>query len=373
MSNILGSSIDFSLFGESHGPGVGFVLSGLPAGLPVDVSYIEEALRRRRGIDAVSTGRREKDSYSFLSGVKEDTTKGGFRTTGTPLTAVIENADQKSEDYEALEDLPRPGHADFTADVRYHGYQDKRGGGAFSGRLTAPVVMAGAMVRRVLEDKGILIASHIAQLGPLKDDAFPEKESSRALLSRLAKSDFPLIREGSRSDFLDLLSRAKADKDSWGGRLETQVMGLSPGYGSLFFDRLDARLAYAVMTIPGVKGVTFGAGMDLASMTGSQANDPMVMTTDGPGFESNRAGGIQGGISTGMPILFQTVVKPTPSIGKPQRTVNLRTGREEDLVIRGRHDPAIVHRAFEVVNAMTALVLFDIILAQDGPSSLICH
>ncbi|WP_053943195.1 chorismate synthase [Kallipyga gabonensis] len=367
MSDFFGKSVRLSLFGESHSLGIGFVLTNLPPGLPIDRAYIEEALCRRRGPVSVSTPRREKDEYVFLSGIRKDPETGEVRASGTPLAVLIWNKDVDSGPYEEVKDIPRPSHADYTGSIRYRGYHDYRGGGAFSGRLTCPLVFAGSIVRKVLEDKGVIIGSHLAQVGPLKDGRFADGENLEDAVRKVGKSDFPLIREDLRSDFFALLSRAKEDKDSLGGRLETVVVGLKPGYGSLFFDKLDARLAHAVLTIPGIKGISFGSGFQLAAMKGSQANDPMVMTQEGVSFLTNHSGGIQGGISNGMPLVFQTVVKPTPSIGKVQTTVNLKTGEEEKLVIHGRHDPSIVHRAFEVVNAMTALVLFDLILSQEGP------
>lgn len=371
MSDLFGKSVQLSLFGESHSLGMGFVLTNLPPGLPIDKDYIEEALGRRRGLESVSTPRREKDDYVFLSGIRKDPGSGKMWASGTPLAVLIWNKDLDAKPYEDLKDLPRPSHADYTGNIRYRGFQDYRGGGAFSGRLTCPVVFAGAMVRKVLEDRGIFIGSHIAQVGPLEDGRFVDCGDPKEAVKRVAKSDFPLVNEDLRSDFLTLLTRAREEKDSLGGRLETMVTGLGPGYGSLFFDKLDARLAHAILTIPGVKGISFGTGFQLARMKGSQANDPMVMTKKGPSFLTNHSGGIQGGISNGMPLVFQTVVKPTPSIGKTQRTVNLKTGKEEEIHIRGRHDPAIVHRAYEVVNSLTALVLFDFILSQEGPDSFL--
>ena len=266
MSDFFGKSVRLSLFGESHSLGIGFVLTNLPPGLPIDRVYIAEALCRRRGPLSVSTPRRERDEYVFLSGIRKDSETGEIRASGTPLAVLIWNKDVDSGPYEEVKDIPRPSHADYTGSIRYRGYHDYRGGGAFSGRLTCPLVFAGSIVRKVLEDKGVIIGSHLAQVGPLEDGRFADSENLEDAVRRVGKSDFPLIREDLRSDFFALLSRAKEDKDSLGGRLETVVVGLKPGYGSLFFDKLDARLAHAVLTIPGIKGISFGSGFQLAAI-----------------------------------------------------------------------------------------------------------
>lgn len=367
MKNSFGSAVTLTLFGESHGPAIGAVLDGLAPGLAIDRAFIDRRLAQRRAQGPLSTGRQEPDPYEFLSGVRDQA--GQLYTTGTPLAIRIPNQAAQSQDYEGLRTLPRPGHADYTAFCKYHGFQDARGGGHFSGRLTAALVCAGAICERALQDQGVYIGSHIRRLYDLEDDPLPfgNTDDLQALARDLGNQDFPVINGDRGAQMQEAIIQARQDQDSLGGLLETLVTGLDPGLGEPWFDTIEGVLAHALFSIPAVKGVTFGAGMDFARMRGSEANDPLGLDPHGQvTFASNHNGGVNGGISNGMPLVFQTLVKPTPSIGKAQQTVDLATGKEQTIEIRGRHDPALVHRAAPVVNAMTAFCLVDFYAVRYG-------
>lgn len=356
MKNSFGTSVSVTLFGESHGPEIGAVIDGLAPGLPVDESFIASQLSLRRPAGKISTARQEADAFRIVSGVFEG------RTTGTPLALLIPNADTRSGDYER--GPARPGHADYTAFAKYHGFEDYRGGGHFSGRLTAALVAAGAIVLPALKAKGVLIGTHIARCAGI-DDA-PFGDDLPADLEKLNALPFAVLDEDRGVRMRAAIEEAAARGDSVGGVLETAVTGLPAGVGEPWFDTVEGVLSHALFSVPAVKGVAFGDGFALADMTGSEANDPFRMKDGRPVTETNRNGGVNGGITNGMPLVFRCAVKPTPSVSLEQRTVNPLTGEETSLRIAGRHDPAIVHRARVVVDSVTALALCDLLAQRYG-------
>ena len=356
MKNSFGTSVSVTLFGESHGPEIGAVIDGLAPGLPVDESFIASQLSLRRPAGKISTARQEADAFRIVSGVFEG------RTTGTPLALLIPNADTRSGDYER--GPVRPGHADYTAYIKYHGFEDYRGGGHFSGRITAALVAAGAIVIPALRAKGVLIGTHIARCAGIDDAPFGDNPSTD--LEKLNALPFAVLDEDCGIRMRAAIEEAAARGDSVGGVLETAVTGLPAGVGEPWFDTVESVLSHALFSVPAVKGVAFGDGFALADMTGSEANDPFRMQNGRPVTETNRNGGINGGITNGMPLVFRCAVKPTPSISLEQRTVNPLTGEETSLQISGRHDPAIVHRARVVVDSVTALALCDLLAQRYG-------
>lgn len=356
MKNTFGNNVKITLFGESHGPCVGCVIDGLAPGLSVDAEYIAQLLSRRRPAGQMSTTRCEKDHFVIESGVFN-----GF-TTGTPICIRIPNEDAHSAEY-AQDDRPaRPGHADMTAQMKYHGYEDYRGGGHFSGRVTAALVAAAGIVMPALEKKGIRIATHIRRLGGVEDRLFMDMALD---VEQLKLADFPVLDAESAVKMKQSIIDAKADKDSVGGVLETVVIGMPAGVGEPWFDTVEGTLSHALFSIPAVKGVEFGDGFALADMCGSQANDQWRMS-DKPYTITNHNGGLNGGITNGMPLLFRCAVKPTPTIGKTQTTISLQNGTEVIIANEGRHDPCIVHRAAVVVDAVTALTLCDLLATRFG-------
>ncbi|HAE15526.1 MAG TPA: chorismate synthase [Erysipelotrichaceae bacterium] len=359
MNNTIGNLITLTVFGESHGPAIGGVLDGLPPGLAVDEAYIASQMDLRRAVGKISTGRHEADVPEFLSGVKNG------RTEGTPLAFMIRNSDVKRSDYDMLAETARPSHADYTGHVKYSGFQDASGGGHFSGRLTAVITAAGAILRQVLEQKGIVIGTHIRSLHGIEDDPFLQNELVQQIRALNAK-DFAVLNEETGKQMIAEIEHAASLHDSLGGILETAVSGLPAGIGEPMFDSLESRLSHALFSIPAVKGVEFGSGWELAQMYGSEANDAFGIEDGQVITLTNHNGGINGGISNGMPVLFRTVIKPTPSIARLQKTVNFRTMEETEITIQGRHDPAIVHRARVVQDTMTALVLADLLAQHFG-------
>ena len=322
--------IQYTIFGESHGPAIGVTLTGLPSGLVLNMEAVAaEMARRAPGQDKTSTPRTEKDAVEILSGLFEG------RTTGTPLCAIIRNTDTRSKDYSKLKDLPRPSHADYTASLRYGGCSDYRGGGHFSGRLTAPLVFAGAVAKQLLAQRGIAVESRISMLGGVADPT-PE-QIDRIILS------------------------AKADRDSVGGAVSCTVTGIPAGFGAPDIgENAEGIVAKHLFAVPGVKGIEFGAGFGFASMRGSVANDPFCMTDGRVTTVTNHSGGINGGITNGMPLCFRVAMRPTPSIARPQQTVSLSRGEAAELVIEGRHDPCIVKRALPVIEAAAALTVCEL-------------
>lgn len=355
MKNTFGSSVSVTLFGESHGAEIGVVIDGLAPGIPVDEAFIAGQLTLRRPADRISTARQEADPFQIVSGVYEG------KTTGTPLAILIPNADTRSGDYRR--GACRPGHADYTAGVKYHGFEDYRGGGHFSGRITAALVAAGAVVIPALRRKGIVIGTHIARCAGIDDTPFG---NLCADLARLNTMPFAVLDEEQGRKMRAAIEAVAAEGDSVGGILETAVTGFPAGIGEPWFDTVEGLLSHALFSVPAVKGVEFGSGFAIADKRGSEANDPLRNTPEGIRTLTNHNGGINGGISNGMPLLFRCAVKPTPSIAKEQLTVNGSTGKDETLQIRGRHDPAIVHRARVVVDSVTALVLCDLLAQRFG-------
>lgn len=360
MGSVYGNLLKISIFGESHGTGIGVVIDGFPAGVLVDEAFILSEMKRRApGARVGSTPRKEPDIPRVLSGVKNN------YTTGAPICAVIENTNTKSEDYAPFAEMPRPGHADFTASIRYHGYQDARGGGHFSGRLTAPLTFAGALCKLVLKQKGIEICGHILQIGDLHDDAFALNPTTKEM-SDLQNKQFPVINETVSAQMQDLLEETRKKLDSVGGTIECIATGIPAGVGSPMFDTVESRISSLLFAIPAVRGVSFGAGFEAASMFGSKANDAFYYENEVVKTTTNHHGGALGGITTGMPILLRCALKPTPSIAQRQSTVNLTTGENTEIEIQGRHDACIVCRAVPVVEAAVAISLLDQLLEAYG-------
>lgn len=359
MKNSIGTSVILTLFGESHGPAVGVVLDGIAPGIRVDDDFIAEQLRRRRPSGPLESARAEKDDYRILSGVYK-----GF-TTGSPLAIVIPNSDVRSADY--VEGVARPSHSDYAAEMKYHGFEDLRGGGHFSGRVTAGIVAAGAVCIKALESRGISIGTHILRCGGASDRDFgPEPLAEIALVN---SREFPVIGDVEDAMCREILA-ASRDGDSVGGVVQTAVCGFPAGVGEPWFDSLEGMLSRAVFAIGGIKGIEFGDGFGLASMRGSQANDPLRIRDGKVVSLTNRSGGINGGVSNGMPLTFNIAVRPTPSISRPQRSVDFRSGKEISLELAGRHDPAIVRRVCIVVTSMVAVVLCDALALRFGTDYL---
>lgn len=359
----IGRNLHVAVFGQSHAAAVGVTIDGLPAGEAVDAAELARFLARRAPGGKLATQRREADEPEILCGLLDGV------TCGAPLTAVIRNGDAKSRDYRESAEKPRPSHADWPAHVRYGGWQDVRGGGAFSARLTAPLCVAGGIAMQILARRGIRVAAHVRSIGAAEDRPMnPMGEDDAVLAARLTRPIAALSDEAAERMAAEVEAARKA-ADSVGGTVECMVTGLPVGLGGPLFDGIDGRIAYAVFGVPGVKGVEFGAGFGAARMRGSEMNDPWCRDEAGAvTAAANRAGGVVGGMTTGMPLIFTCALKPTPSIGRPQRTVSLAEGGETELRIRGRHDPSIVIRAVPVVEAVTALTVLDALL--DAPAVL---
>lgn len=356
MSSNIGTRIQLSVFGESHGEGVGCVLNNLPAGEALDMEEILLQMGRRApGRDKTATPRRESDTPRILSGVLEG------RTTGAPLAMLIANENTRSADYAGLKRLPRPGHADYTGFLRYDGFNDGRGGGHFSGRLTAPLVFAGTVCRQILRRRGVHIGGHILEIHGARDDAFDPVSLSAETLEALAARPFSLLNPAAEAPMRDEVEAARLALDSVGGIVEAAAVGLPGGLGSPMFEGVENRLAALLFGVPAVKGLEFGRGFGFAALRGSEANDPFVLSPDGHvRTAANNNGGILGGITNGMPLVMRAAVKPTASIAQKQRTVDLETGREAVLEVHGRHDPCIVPRALPVIESVMAVALLDL-------------
>ena len=356
MSSEFGSLLKISVFGQSHGRAIGVVVDGLPAGEAIHLEELNAFLARRKpGKSPLSTARREADAPVFLSGLENGV------TCGAPLCAVIENGDQHSSDYDALRDKPRPGHADYTAFVKWGGQADMRGGGHFSGRLTAPLCIAGGIAKQILSRRGVFVGAHLKEVAGIPDEAFPLYPTAD-LFAQVAAKPFPVLDDGAGEAMRSAILAAREALDSVGGVVECAAVGLPTGLGDPMFDGIENRLAAALFGIPAVKGLEFGDGFAAARARGSENNDPFVLRDGAVATESNHAGGILGGITTGSPLVLRAAFKPTPSIARPQRTVRLSAMEETELEIRGRHDPCIAHRAVPVVEAVTAAVLLDLLL-----------
>ena len=356
MSSEFGKLLKVSVFGQSHGTAIGVVVDGLPAGEAVDPEELQRFLDRRRpGKSPLSTARKEGDVPEFLSGLENG------KTCGAPLCAVIRNSDQHSGDYAELLDKPRPGHADCTAWVKWKGHADMRGGGHFSGRLTAPLCIAGGIAKQILARRGVYVGAHLDSVGTAADEHFP-LFPTRELFEEIAGKPFPALNDSDGARMQDVILAAKNELDSVGGVVECAAVGLPAGLGDPMFDGAENRLAAALFGIPAVKGVEFGAGFSAAARRGSENNDLFAVKDGSIVTETNHAGGVLGGITTGMPLTLRVAVKPTPSIAREQKTVSLSKMENTTLQIHGRHDPCIAHRAVPVVEAVTACVLLDLLL-----------
>lgn len=361
MKSSIGSKVRLTLFGESHGPAIGCVLEGLPAGHKIDFDLVAAQLERRApGKDKTATTRREPDIPEILSGVLNGV------TTGAPLALIIKNTNTISNNYDNLKAEPRPSHSDYAAFVKYGGYNDIRGGGHFSARLTAPIVCAGAICKSILAEKGITVGGHILSIGGVADTPFNPVTVSKEELGALSTKLFALNNPEKESAMREVIENAKQNLDSVGGMVELAAVGLPVGVGNPIFYGVENVLANILYGIPAVKGVSFGAGFEFANMFGSTANDQMRYTSSGEvSCLSNNCGGITGGITNGMPITVKVALKPTPSIAKEQQTVNLETKENKSLQITGRHDPCIVPRALPALEAAMAIGLLDLLM-EDG-------
>ena len=357
MKNTFGNSVSITIFGESHGEAIGAILDGMAPGVVVDRDYIAHMLTLRRPSGKISTPRQERDAFQLLSGVVNG------KTTGTPITILIPNENVKSGDYAQMATVARPSHADFTAQCKYHGYQDTRGGGHFSGRITAALVAAGAICKYALEQKGIWIGTHVKRCAGISDRDFQNLQRD---VESLSQKEFAVLDESAEQKMRQAILAAAAEGDSVGGILETVIIGMPAGIGEPWFDSVESMLSHMMFSIPAVKGIEFGAGISIADLKGSAANDPMKLENGTIITTTNNNGGINGGITNGMPIIFRTAIKPTPTIFKPQNTVDFHTMTETVLQPKGRHDPAIVHRARVVQDAAAAIVLCDALALRFG-------
>lgn len=355
MSSTYGEMLKLSLFGQSHGPAIGMTLDGIPAGLPVDLEKLQYFLNRRApGNDDFSTTRKEEDRPQILAGIVD-----GY-TCGAPIAAIISNTNTRSTDYSNLKDIPRPGHADLTAQMKYRGYQDAAGGGHFSGRLTAPLCIAGGLCKQWLEQMGIRIRAHIVAIGGVVDDpayldwANPDLDA--------ICDDFPVLNPEAGSKMRSKIAEAKAAGDSVGGLIECIATGLPAGLGEPMFGGMESKIAQIIYGIPAIKGLNFGTGFAGSYMRGSENNDSFVIKDGQIKTARNYAGGILGGITNGMPLVFEVAVKPTPSISMPQKSVSISKMEETELIVKGRHDPCIVPRAVPVVEAAAAIAIYDAVL-----------
>lgn len=352
MSSFHGDKLKLTIFGQSHGSAIGMTLDGIPAGLPVDTNRLQAFLNRRApGQHDYATPRKEADKPEFLSGILD-----GY-TCGAPISAIIRNSNTRSGDYDNLKDCPRPGHADFTAQMKYRGFQDVAGGGHFSGRLTAPLCIAGGLCKQWLEDKGIRIAAHIVSIGGVVDEPVYLDWLNPQLDS--IQKDFPVLNPQAGEKMRQAIALAKSQGDSVGGLVECVITGLPAGLGGPLFDGMEGRIAQLVYGIPAVKGLDFGSGFSGAYMRGSENNDAYAVENGRVVTLTNNAGGILGGITTGMPLVFQVAIKPTPSIALPQQSVSLQDMTNKTLEIKGRHDPCIVPRAVPVIEAAAAIAVWD--------------
>ena len=363
MSGIWGKNVKISIFGESHGVAIGVTIDGLPAGIELDLDYINQEMQRRApGKNSISTPRKEGDQFEILSGFFNG------KTTGTPLCSIIRNSNQKSRDYDDIKSIMRPSHGDFPGHVKYDGHNDYRGGGHFSGRITAPLVFAGALAKHILENQGILVASHIKAIENVQAEKLDLTNIDREMVKGIKHKDFPVIDQAKGDQMIQAIHDARNDGDSVGGVIEGFVLDIDPGLGAPFFDSIESRLSHALFSIPGVKGIEFGLGFEISKLRGSQANDEYYIENDVIKTHSNNNGGVTGGITNGMPIVFRVAMKPTPSISKLQRTVDIASMENTEVEVHGRHDPCIVQRAVPVVEAACALTILDFFLEKERDS-----
>lgn len=361
MKNTFGQSVSLTIFGESHGEQIGAVLDGMAPGIKIDEEYVKGRLALRRAVGRISTARQEEDKFSICSGVWN-----GY-TTGTPICILIPNQNTQSKDYAATRAMARPGHADYTAYCKYHGFEDYRGGGHFSGRLTAPLVAAGAIAQSALKAKGIYIGTHIKRCASIDDIDLTDLQAD---INALESKPFGVLDDEKGELMKAAILAAAEEGDSVGGILETVITGVPAGVGEPFFDSVESVLSHIMFSIPAVKGVEFGKGFAIADMKGNTANDPFFAEDGKIGTKTNNNGGINGGITNGMPIIMRCAIKPTPSIYKEQSTVDIFKGENAVLQINGRHDPAIIHRARVVADAAAALAVCDMLAMRFGTDFL---
>lgn len=361
MGSTWGNVIKISIFGESHGTGIGVVIDGFPSGVDYDEAFVlREMERRAPGRNKQSTQRREADLPAIQSGIYDG------KTTGTPICALIQNTNQRSGDYAELAAQPRPGHADYTGMVRYKSCNDPRGGGHFSGRLTAPLVFAGALCKLWLKTQGVSVGSHIQSIAQIQDMPFDDVDVPVSQLETLRNAEYPVNNPRALDAMLAAIEDAREAQDSVGGVIECAAVGLPAGIGSPMMDTVESRLSSILFAVPAVKGVEFGAGFAFAALRGSHANDTLYKDGDTVKTETNNNGGINGGITNGMPLIVRACIKPTPSISAVQHTLNIETGKVEPLSIHGRHDPCIVTRAAPVIEAACAVALADLLREANG-------
>lgn len=352
MASTWKNNIEITIFGESHGKAIGIVLGNLPAGIKIDFEAVKKEMKRRApGQNTMSTARKEADEVEVISGIQDDI------TTGAPLVGMIYNSNQHSKDYSLLKTNMRPGHSDYPAYIKYHGFNDVRGGGHFSGRITAPIVFAGAIAKQILQQKGIRVQAHVLSIKDIYDESFLNQLSDD-LIGHLANMQYPIINHQVFDDMKAEIENARSNQDSVGGKIECAILGVDAGIGEPFFDSVESHMASLLFSIPAVKSVSFGDA-DISSYYGSEANDCYYYDNGEVKTKTNHNGGIIGGITNGMPIVFQVGIKPTPSISKKQETINIETKENTTLEIHGRHDPCIVLRAIVVVEAIAALTILD--------------
>ncbi|WMT80253.1 Chorismate synthase [Terrisporobacter mayombei] len=356
LSGMWGNNIKISIFGESHGNAIGINMDNLPSGFTLDMKEIMREMKRRApGNNNLSTLRKEDDEPEVLSGYFEG------KTTGTPLCAIIRNKDNKSKDYSKIKNVMRPGHGDYPGFVKYNGFNDYRGGGHFSGRITAPLVFAGAICKQILREEKIEIVAHIQSIGDIKDKSFLDCDLDKELINYLKYEEFPLINKNLEDKMKNVILNARKEGDSVGGVIECMILGMKAGIGSPFFDSVESTLAHLMFSVPAVKGIEFGIGFDITKIKGSKANDEYYLDEEKIKTKTNNNGGISGGITNGMPIIFRVAIKPTPSIYKEQSSVDIRTMEETTLKIEGRHDPCIAQRALPVIEGVSAIGILDLI------------
>lgn len=358
MSSELGNNLKITIFGESHGTAIGMTMDGVPAGEAVDAAEIYAFMERRMGGKRFSTARKEADLPHFLSGVRDGV------TTGSPICAVIENTNVRSKDYSALENKPRPSHADYPAWVKYGGFADARGGGHFSGRLTAPLCAAGAICKQMLARRGIFVGAHIASVAGISDVRYDPVAVTTEELALAGNRAFPVLDEAAGEAMQAEIAAAAAEQDSVGGVVECAIVGLPVGLGEPLYGGVENRLSSAIFGLGAVRGIEFGDGFAAAAMRGSQHNDPYCIENGSVRTKTNRHGGVLGGITSGMPVVFRVAFKPTPSIAQPQQTVDLAKMEETTITIEGRHDPCIVPRAVPCVEAIAAIIAMDLLLEK---------
>jgi len=352
----MGNKLKLSIFGESHGPAIGITIDGLPSGVAINMDKVlEEMDRRKPGKSLLSTTRKESDTPEIISGFFNG------HTTGAPLTAIIRNNDQRSKVYEDIKNVMRPGHADYPAFVKYGGFHDYRGGGHFSGRITAPLVFAGAVAKQILAEREIFVGAHVKSISHIEDKGFQDVKVNQALFDELKKQEIPLIDGGKQTEIEEVILQARKDMDSVGGTIECTVIGIPAGIGDPFFNSVESVLAHLIFSVPAVKGIEFGKGFEMTKLRGSETNDAYYYEGDKVKTHTNNNGGITGGITNGMPVLFTVAIKPTSSIAKKQQTINIAEHKNTELIVKGRHDPCIVPRAVPVIEAVTALGILDLL------------